>query len=281
MVKYDALQNKLNSVFGIYTRDFNITEYFVEAMKKLMGTKSVPEKFYYNVEAFRVVLERATNGALRVLADAIYAAAEHMSIHKTLPPNVEVCSLNESGVKQQFTNPAEVAEHCFSMKEAFRLTTCNVNSGKVESTKMTMSFFSFATYTDAGGRQFFMFLLQDTAHLQILLTGNKDRAVEFMNNFAVRAAFPKICAWCGTEEGTLRTCAVCKQVKYCSKACQKVHFHNGHKNCKEIVETFFGPAQAAARAASAEAQADAVEDQAAASGSVDALGDALSRASRD
>ena len=39
----------------------------------------------------------------------------------------------------------------------------------------------------------------------------------------------EICANCGKEEGSLKSCATCKLVKYCNRKCQTVH-RTQHKN---------------------------------------------------
>ena len=43
----------------------------------------------------------------------------------------------------------------------------------------------------------------------------------------------EICANCGKEEGSLKSCAACKLVKYCSRDCQASHRSKHKKECKK------------------------------------------------
>ena len=43
----------------------------------------------------------------------------------------------------------------------------------------------------------------------------------------------EICAKCGKEGGSLKSCAACKLVKYCSRDCQIAHRSQHKKECRK------------------------------------------------
>ena len=45
------------------------------------------------------------------------------------------------------------------------------------------------------------------------------------------------CAACGTAGDSLKACTSCKQVKYCNRECQKLHWPQHKKECKQLADS--------------------------------------------
>ena len=65
--------------------------------------------------------------------------------------------------------------------------------------------------------------------------------LDYERRDVVKALFRRLpmdmCGTCGTKEGKLRVCAACGVVRYCSPACQKKDWKEGHRDaCAQLKE---------------------------------------------